>query len=212
MIPAAELLLNLNLVPESAGVYLAYFRHEAGLLAATQKFYHSDDLPTKLGEFDLLYLGASEESIRGRILKHLKGNSRMSSLRRTVGVLLREQLSLSLCEADRTNFHFGDGEARLSRWIAENSAFAFIETHDAFRLEKFLIQMLGPPLNLSHRRRHPLARTIMRQFWTLRGEPARYAKREAVRCRSEQGKLSRRAPEQLFWLNGERFGEANDGC
>jgi hypothetical protein len=212
MHPAAKLLLDPNLLPETAGVYLAYFRHEAGLLAATQQIHRSDDLPTKLGEFDLLYLGASEDSIRGRILKHLKGDSRRSSLRRTVGVLLREQLSLSLCEAKRANFHFGDGEVRLSRWLVENSAFAFIETEDAFRFEKFLIQKLGPPLNLSHRRRHPFARTIMQLFWTLRGEPARYATRGAPRRRSELVTLSGRLPEQLIGTNSEGFGQSNNGC
>ena len=212
MLPAAKLLRDPNLLPETAGVYLAYFRHEAGLLAATQQIHHSNDLPTKLGEFDLLYLGASEDSIRGRILSHLKGDSRVSSLRRTVGVLLREQLSLSLRGADRANFHFGDGEARLSGWIVENSAFAFIETKDAFRLEKFLIQMLGPPLNLSHRRRHPFARTIIQLFWTLRGEPARYATRGAPRRRTELVSLSGRLPEQLLGTNSERFGKSNNGC
>ena len=195
MLPAKKLLLEPSLLPETAGVYLAYFRHEAGLLAATQQVHHSNDLPTKLGEFDLLYLGASEDSIRGRILKHLKGDLRRSSLRRTVGVLLREQLSLSLCEANRANFHFGDGEVRLSRWLAENSAFAFIETEDAFRFEKFLIQKLGPPLNLSHRRRHPLAKILMKQSWVLRGAPAR-------RCGNTP---SRKPQDGLGWLSSEKL-------
>jgi hypothetical protein len=172
MLYATELLHDPNLIPEAPGVYFAYFRSDATLLGTVAQLHPSTDRPARLNDFELLYLGASGKSVRDRILKHLKGDSRVSSLRRTIGVLKKDDLCIALHDPGQTAFHFGNGEPRLSAWMAQNSAFDFIPTKVPFRLEKSLIQLLGPPLNLSHRRHHPVARAIMKELCRLRAEQA----------------------------------------
>jgi hypothetical protein len=92
---ATELLKNPSLIPEGPGVYFVYFRCETILVETTRRLHPSSDCPAKLGEFELLYLGASGRSMRDRILNHLKRDARVSSLRRTVGVLMKNQLFIT---------------------------------------------------------------------------------------------------------------------
>jgi hypothetical protein len=173
LIAASQLDYDLNAVPASAGVYFVYIREDASLLCSDAPAFWQSETPVRCDGHQLVYLGASGQSVRARVKCHLRGDSRVSSLRKTLGGLLLRELCLSPYRSSRTRFHFADGEERLTEWICRNTAYDFIENPDAFGLEKFLIQSLRPPFNITHRRHTPVAKDLMRANWILRGAPLR---------------------------------------
>ena len=154
----SECLSHPSPVPASYGLYGWYF-HE---------------LPTgvdgsgcvrKLG-CTLLYVGIapsrpvghnglpSTQSLRNRIRMHYAGNAEGSTLRRSLGVLLRTKLKLQ-ADLTRKSKSFGEGEARLSDWMERYAYVSWIEHPEPWAIEKQVIERLDLPLNLAHNRAHP---------------------------------------------------------
>jgi hypothetical protein len=119
----------------------------------------------------LLYLGKTESSQKVRDAgQHLAdGGTGHSTLRRSLGALLREQLNLkpqprSDSEAsDRrfTNFKFDDaGEERLTSWMRNHLSLGFCDLPkltivELRAREKGLIKSLMPALNITHNPESP---------------------------------------------------------
>ena len=106
------------------------------------------------GEDGLLYIGMTDSSLEAR--NHLwHRSSGFSTLRRSLGAILREDLDLVPIprspgsSADKFKFT-PDGEQRLTKWMAAHLDYAFA-TFAGNRLseEKRLILDRQPPLNLN---------------------------------------------------------------
>ena len=105
-----------------------------------------------------LYVGKAEDSIRKRVTgTHLvRSRTGSSTLRRSIGALLREKLDLhpqprshKRSERDITNYKFDPaGEARLSEWIEANVYVYAVPSSTPAATEEKLIREHRPPLNL----------------------------------------------------------------
>lgn len=163
-------------IPECSGVYFI-FGDTSELLAGTGYDQMEDRDPFTVGGTDLLYIGASR-NLRARISCHLKDDSSASTFRMSMGCLLKEDLDLTIfSQATRPTFAFGQGEARLTRWLCLNTAIAVWPCRDALDLEKALIKSLPAPLNITNRRQHPYARYLVQKRSEAAGRAGRPRRR-----------------------------------
>lgn len=106
-----------------------------------------------------LYVGKKEDSIRKRVSQAhlLESRTGSSTLRRSIGALLREKLDLrpqprshKRSERDITHYKFDPaGEARLSEWIEANVYVYALPSSTPKATEEKLIREHRPPLNLT---------------------------------------------------------------
>ncbi len=108
-----------------------------------------------------LYVGKSESSLAARDVRthFAAGRTGSSTLRRTLAALLVDQLDLVACPRNPAKpghfSNFGlepEGDARLSRWMAEHLRLAVWPSPTGIVLndvETAVLQCLMPPLNLS---------------------------------------------------------------
>ena len=109
----------------------------------------------------LLYVGTTKKE-KGR--EHFEPNAATSTLRRTIGAILKDDPQLLLKAylrglgndpmKDATHYRFtSDGESRLTDWMRKNLEFSYeiLEVSDAEReaRETAEIENLRPPLNLN---------------------------------------------------------------
>ncbi len=107
-------------------------------------------------EGGLLYIGKVEK--QNKRLHFAAPHSGSSTLRRSLGALLKDQLdmqvhprSLGRSNADFANYVFSkDAEKRLSNWMLAHLCYAVVPVEDEVRAtEKQAIKELQPPLNLT---------------------------------------------------------------
>ncbi len=109
----------------------------------------------EVGSQGIVYVGMTEKSLH--IRNHfLHSHSGGSTLRRSLGALLRENLGLEPIRRDSkpensSKYRFtDDGEARLTEWMTENLLAAQVEVSENIRAtEAALILEMEPPLNLT---------------------------------------------------------------
>jgi hypothetical protein len=151
-------------ITERQGVYAALFPKGRELLLGWG--YCADELRFlgTLRGMDCLYLGrTTRRGLKERVTKHVVGDGRTSTLRRTLGVLLKRELSLKpVSKPGSYAFHYGEGEERLTDWICDNVWFACRERPEPKVSERRLIRVLNPPLNIVQRERHPFAQVLLR--------------------------------------------------
>ena len=103
----------------------------------------------------LLYIGITETDLSNRILsQHFKGNAEGSTLRRKLGCLLRKKLGLKL-QKNGKRLTFGEGEAKLSRWMAKHARVYYWVSNRPAQLERIAILRYSPPLNADYNNTHP---------------------------------------------------------
>jgi hypothetical protein len=86
----------------------------------------------------------------------MRGNAEGSTLRLTLGCLLANELGIQLRRVGSgTRLTFGDGEKRLSDWMAENAFVSWEVCPEPWVLEGALIGALPLPLNLDRNASHP---------------------------------------------------------
>jgi hypothetical protein len=87
---------------------------------------------------------------------HYTGNGEGSTLRKTLGCLLADELGIQLRRVGSGNrMTFVEGEQALSAWMAENACVSWVVRDRPWELEDELIAALDLPLNLqgnSHNR------------------------------------------------------------
>ena len=123
---SAEVMSRPSPVPAAPGVYCWWFR-ELPREIDTSGCVVNDGLT-------LLYTGISpkrppangrppsRQTLRSRIQYHYRGNAEGSTLRKTLGVLLADTLSIELRRVGSgSRMTFGPGEGVLSAWLAENA-------------------------------------------------------------------------------------------
>lgn len=147
-------------VPASPGVYGWWFRGLPPLVDA-RGCATCNGLP-------LLYIGispkrppsngrpGSKQNLRKRLRQHYDRTAAASTLRRTLGCLLADELGLKLqcvgSSGRRTNF--GSGEPILSEWMRKNAFVSWVVRKQPWDLEDALIGRLDLPLNLKDNSRN----------------------------------------------------------
>jgi len=140
-------------VPAQGGVYGWWFRQVPTLVVADGCCQHE--------ALRLLYVGISPnrpagngrppngQSLRDRIKYHYTGNAEGSTLRKTLGCILADELGIQLRRVGSGNrMTFAEGEQKLSAWMAENAHVSWIVRDRPWELEDDLIAALDLPLNL----------------------------------------------------------------
>jgi hypothetical protein len=99
---------------------------------------------------------ASKATLRSRLRQHMRGNASGSTLRLTLGCLLREQLGIDLRRVGNgERLTFAEGETKLNEWLGVN-AFVCWTVHDRpWELESAIISSACLPLNLAQNKAHP---------------------------------------------------------
>lgn len=169
----SECLSHASPVPAASGLYGWYFRE-------LPPGVDGSACVRRLGR-TLLYVGIapsrplgynslpSTQSLKSRIRMHYAGNAEASTLRRSLGALLRTKLKLQ-ADATRRSKSLGEGEPRLSDWMERNAFVTWIEYPCPWAIERQVIGRLDLPLNLAHNRAHPFwmklteARSTRRSF------------------------------------------------
>jgi len=166
----------LDSIPERKmnGIYTWWFRKLPDFVP---------DTATVVGGFNLMYLGIgpvrakSNQHLYGRLKNHLSPDSTKSTVRRTLGSLLSKPLRLSfvvsrISAGNKPHFGLGDGEMRLSDWMAQNARISLLEYSSPWEIEALLIHRLDLPLNIEQNSHHPFYPTLKR----LREEQFRLAR------------------------------------
>ncbi len=151
--PRAEVLARPCPVPAAPGVYGWWFRELPAEI-------DTSGCATKEG-LTLLYTGISPsappangkapsaQNIRRRIRTHYSGNAEGSTLRKTLGCLLSDQLGIELRRVGSGNRRtFVTGEKVLSEWMEQNALVSWVLHPEPWVLEHQLISSLDVPLNL----------------------------------------------------------------
>jgi hypothetical protein len=155
-----EILVRPCPVPATDGVYAWYFRQVPPRLV-TAGCERSDGLT-------LLYVGIapkrppantgrpSRQTLRSRVSDHYRGNAEGSTLRLTLGCLLRDQLGLCLYRVGTgRRMTFSDGEEALSVWMGANAYVCWLETSQPWTVESEIIGAVNLPLNLDQNQHSP---------------------------------------------------------
>jgi hypothetical protein len=140
-------------VPGQDGVYGWWFRQVPSLVVADGCRQHQ--------ALRLLYVGISPkrppengrapstQNLRKRIQYHYTGNAEGSTLRKTLGCLLADELGIQLRRVGSgSRLTFIEGEQALSAWMAENAYVSWVVRDRPWELEDELIAALDLPLNL----------------------------------------------------------------
>ena len=150
-------------VPAAGGIYGWWFRRLPAPMDVVVCQKHRG--------LTLLYVGisprrplpdgrsASRQHLRLRLQTHYSGNAEGSTLRKTLGCLLADELGIQLRRVGSGNrMTFVTGEQRLSAWMEQNAFVSWAVRDRPWELEEFLIATLDLPLNLegnSRNRFHP---------------------------------------------------------
>lgn len=155
-----EVLFRPTPVPKSAGAYVWYFKQIPPRVPTAGCRQHEG--------LTLLYVGispngpSSGQTLRNRVRSnHFGKNASSSTLRRTLGCLLAEQLGIELRrylsgKNQKEKFWFtAAGEAALTNWMSKNAFVTWIKITNPWDFETGLIRELEPPLNIEHNSEHP---------------------------------------------------------
>lgn len=145
----AEVLASPSAVPIASGIYGWYFSQTPPGVPVEGTY--------QLEGWRLLYVGISpsgperKATLRRRLRTHFRSDASRSTLRRSLGCLLRGQLELELRPRGRSGrTHFGPGEDRLSDWMGGNAAVVWLEHERPWDLERALLRELVLPLNIQN--------------------------------------------------------------
>ena len=160
-----QILETPDIVPSARGVYAWFFRRlPPGVPAEGCHDRHG---------MKLLYVGISpkddrsRQTLRRRIVYHLRGNAEGSTLRLTLGTLLTPVSGFPLRRVGsgrRLTFTHA-GEQWLDAWLEDNAAVCWISDPEPWALERNLLATTSLPLNIQHNREHPFCAhlTLARQ-------------------------------------------------
>lgn len=140
--------------PPDPGIYGWWMRK--GTLQVPEAVYQEKD------GHQLLYVGisprkpsatgrASKENLRKRLVTHATKDASRSTLRRTLGVLLADELGLTLGVHGGREHYGPQGEALISRWLIENARVAWAVDPQPWEAEEELLADATLALNLEGR-------------------------------------------------------------
>jgi Ser/Thr protein kinase RdoA (MazF antagonist) len=141
-------------VPKQPGVYAWYIRNLPEIVPTAVCHHHNN--------LALVYVGISN-NLRKRIRRHFYGSTNTSTLRRTLGALLIDELNLTPEMKSKTKFYLGQSEEKLSQWLAQNGSVVWLAHQNPRQLEQaVLASNLSLPLNVEGNKGHPFRPMLTR--------------------------------------------------
>jgi hypothetical protein len=148
-----ELLNRPSPVPRAPGIYAWYFDEvPASIPTAGLHSVHG---------LNLLYTGispkrprsadgrASKGTLHSRIRFHLRGNASQSTLRTSLGSLLRDKLDIALQRTGPSKrLTYGSGESVLTDWLKDHAYVCWAVCQEPWEVESQLIATIPLRLNL----------------------------------------------------------------
>jgi hypothetical protein len=148
-----DLRLAPSLIPEEGGVYAWWFAKAPSMVSVENTAIHDGRR--------LLYVGiaprkpsaagsVSDSTLRNRLLNHCRGPVASSTLRRTLAVLLKGELDLSITRTKAGKLKMSpEHEARLTQWMDDNARVVWLVNPAPWEVEDHLIQgAVRLPLNI----------------------------------------------------------------
>ena len=164
LVSVREILANPSVVPDSPGIYAWCFDESP----VPPEF--CGDCTVREGCL-ILYIGiAAGQSLRDRICKRHLRSASVSTLRLSLGCLLREECGLELRSASRDHYDWGAGEENLTEWMADHAFVAWHVHGDPETLEAGAIVRYRPPLNIKGNRQHPFCEHLVALRKRCKGE------------------------------------------
>ena len=153
---------DITLAPDVGGLYAFMLKDAAQRAEPLERAGLVMDV-MGLGQKPLLYIGASGDSLRGRIRCHLRDDTQNSTFRMSLGALLADQLDLKVKPIPyRGVFGFVRAdEARLTAWMCEHLEIGVLPASRPIELERRHIQQHDPVLNITGRRAYDSAWTVL---------------------------------------------------
>jgi hypothetical protein len=163
----AELADQPQFVPDEPGIYGWWFDAPPPRVPVERA--------RRLDGFYLLYVGiapsnpASKRTLRDRLKNHCRGPIAVSTLRRSLAVLLNGKLQLKVTRQLSGKLCMdGDAETRLTNWMDEHARVCWAVTPEPWNLEHHLIST-GPPLPLNIKgAHHPFALELKRMRTSIK--------------------------------------------
>jgi hypothetical protein len=148
-----ELCDSPTLIAQEGGVYAWWFSKVPPGVPTGETAFHNGRR--------LLYVGiaprkpsaagsVSDSTLRNRLLNHCRGPLASSTLRRTLAVLLKGELDLSITRTKAGKLKMSpEHEARLTQWMNDNARVVWLVNPAPWEVEDHLIQgALRLPLNI----------------------------------------------------------------
>ncbi len=161
----AEVLSKPCPVPSEPGVYAWFFRDVPAIIPVEGCLVRDN--------LTLLYVGispkapsksgkASPQRLRDRVRYHYRGNAEGSTLRLSLGCLLRSDLEIQLRRvgSGRRMTFTPYGEDALSEWMSQNAFVSWVTHDEPWLLEGELIKSFSLPLNIQGNNHHPFQKTL----------------------------------------------------
>ena len=161
----SQVLSNPCPVPAEPGVYAWFFRDVPAVIPVEGCLVRDN--------LTLLYVGispkapsksgkASPQRLRDRVRYHYQGNAEGSTLRLSLGCLLRSDLEIQLRRvgSGRRVTFTTYGEDALSEWMNQNALVAWVTHDEPWLLEEELINSVSLPLNIQGNNHHPFQKTL----------------------------------------------------
>ncbi|MBJ7484202.1 GIY-YIG nuclease family protein [Brevundimonas sp.] len=170
--PARAMRDHARMLPETGGVYAMLLDNPEALEPALRRASLKLD-PLRLGKRAILYLGATEDSLRTRVKCHLSDDTCISTFRMSLGAVLAEELGLVVWPRPGERY-FGferESELKLSAWVQANVSVAARVSRHAMKIEKALIASRHPALNIKFRNDRQGAEVLMLMRERMRGLP-----------------------------------------
>lgn len=154
MVQPAEAMRQVpSLMPDEGGIYAMLLDHPTALEPSLKRAGLRLD-PVFLGRRAVLYIGATDDSLRRRLKHHLSDDTCRSTFRMSLGAVLADDLGL-VARPIPGQRYFGferDSERLLSKWIGDHVSVALRPQSRARETEAGLIMQTQPPLNIAGRR------------------------------------------------------------
>lgn len=174
-------------IPLSCGVYVISGKALIPALASWGYYDMDGNCHGFVDRQPVLYVGSSSascSSVRLRLLAHLQGDSRKSTFRQSLGLMLAGDLDLTpVASSCSGGFHFGSGEARLSRWIQGQLSIGVVPHHRPIQAERGLLKSVSPALNIKECERQPFARHLSARRQAIRALAASASAPSLLRAR-----------------------------
>jgi len=137
---AAALQGKNSIVPREAGIYAHWYRALPHTRIDASAMH-------KVGEWHLGYIGItlSKNGLRGRLNQHFRGNAEGSTVRYSLGSLMRRQLLLKGSKGKTKSW--GAWETDLTTWMAGNMRFSFFPCANPKDLEVWFLKEFYLPIN-----------------------------------------------------------------
>ena len=150
-----------NLVPEEPGIYC--------VLLDQGKEYNDRVLkwsfPTvamHAGDMVLANIGSTTRmTLRRRINHHIFGDSRVSSLRRSIAALFGPTEMKPIGRPGAFSYHLGDWEGWITDFLVEYATFGWSSSNEPAKEEAELIRRHQPPLNIKGLERTAIAQHLL---------------------------------------------------